>query len=221
MAIGVGLWARRRFFAETSLPMSFAQYPAYMGLLWLGAVGGAFALGTLNLQLADQQAVGRSILGALLGGILVAEVYKTIHGIRGSTGGVFVLPVSVAIAVGRIGCFLGGVDEYTYGTPMSLPWAVDFGDGIGRHPVQLYESFTMAAGALAFLWLLERRPDVAVHRGFYLFAAVYGVQRFLWECFKPYPVVIGSLNVFHLGAVVLTVYALLMLVRRERRYARS
>jgi|SRR5215831_14523795 len=129
--------------------------------------------------------------------------------------------MSVAIAVGRIGCFLGGFDEYTYGTPTSLPWAVDCGDGIGRHPVQLYESFTMAVGALAFLWLLKRRLEVAVHRGFYLFAAVYGVQRFLWEFLKPYPVVIGSLNVFHQGAAVLTVYALLMLVRRERRYARS
>ena len=33
----------------------------------------------------------------------------------------------------------------TYGTPTALPWGVDFGDGVPRHPVQLYEAATMAA----------------------------------------------------------------------------
>ena len=36
--------------------------------------------------------------------------------------------------------------DNTYGTPTSLPWAINFGDGIPRHPTQLYE--------VAFLLLL-------------------------------------------------------------------
>lgn len=219
-AIGLGLWGRRRYFTDSVLPIPAKDYPVYMVILWIGAVVGAFGLGTLNLQLENTVWAGRSILGAIVGGVLVAETYKAIRGIRGSTGALFVLPLSVAIAVGRIGCFLGGLDDHTYGTATTLPWAVDFGDGIGRHPVQLYESFTMAAFALWFLWLLNRHREIAVRRGFYFFAIVYGVERFLWEFLKPYPPVIGPLNIFHLSAAVLAVYAVIMLIRVERQYAR-
>jgi len=34
---------------------------------------------------------------------------------------------------------LTGLSDNTYGTPTNLPWAVNFGDGIPRHPTQLYE----------------------------------------------------------------------------------
>ena len=219
-AIGAGLWTRHRYFAASALPMPAAEYPRYMVIVWVGAVVGAFALGTLNLMLDGQQAAGRSILGAIVGGVLVAELYKSIRGIRGSTGAVFVLPLSVAIAIGRIGCFLGGLDDQTYGSPTTLPWAVDFGDGIGRHPVQLYESITMAAFAAWFFWLLNAHSEIAVRRGFYIFAIFYGVERFLWEFLKPYPPVIGPFNIFHLGAATLAVYAVLMLTRQEKQYAR-
>jgi prolipoprotein diacylglyceryltransferase len=133
---------------------------------------------------------------------------------------VFVLPLSVAIAIGRIGCFLGGLDDHTYGTATTLPWAVDFGDGIGRHPVQLYESITMAVFAAWFFWLLNTHREIAVRCGFYIFAIVYGVERFLWEFLKPYPPVIGPLNIFHLSAAALAIYAVLMLTRQEKQYAR-
>jgi prolipoprotein diacylglyceryltransferase len=219
-AIGVGLWSRRRYFAASALPMTAGEYPRYMVIVWIGAVAGAFALGTLNLMLDGQQAAGRSILGAIVGGVLVAELYKSLRGIRGSTGAVFVLPLSLAIAVGRIGCFFGGLDDHTYGTPTALPWAVDFGDGIGRHPVQLYESITMAVFAAWYFWLLNAHREFAVRRGFYIFAIVYGVERFLWEFLKPYPPVIGPFNIFHLGAAALAVYAVRMLTRQEKQYAR-
>jgi prolipoprotein diacylglyceryltransferase len=58
--------------------------------------------------------------------------------------------------VGRIGCFLTGLADNTYGTPTGLPWGVDFGDRIHRHPTQLYEiAFLMIL--IPLLWhLLER-----------------------------------------------------------------
>ncbi len=52
-------------------------------------------------------------------------------------------------AVGRIGCFLNGC---CYGRPTDLPWGVVFsrlGDGLPRHPTQLYE-----AGFLMVLFFL-------------------------------------------------------------------
>jgi prolipoprotein diacylglyceryltransferase len=195
-AIGAGLWTRHRYFAASTLPMPAGEYPRYMVIVWIGAVAGAFALGTLNLML-DAQRRGRD-LGAIVGGVLVAEASR--FAASRLTGAVFVLPLSVAIAIGRIGCFLGGLDDHTYGTATTLPWAVDFGDGIGHHPVQLYESITMAVFAAWFFWLLNTHREIAVRCGFYIFAIVYGVERFLWEFLKPYPPVIGPLNIFHLSA---------------------
>ena len=210
VAVAAGWWARRRCFASVGSPLSRSDYPVYMPLLWIGAVAGAYGLGTLNLELAAMTGEGRSILGAILGGIVAAEAYKRWRGIRGSTGAVFVLPLALAIAVGRLGCFFAGLEDYTYGTPTALPWGVDFGDGISRHPVQLYESFTMAAFALFFFLWLKRRPDEAARNGFYLFVAVYGAQRFLWEFLKPYPTVVGPFNVFHIAGAAVVAYAAAM-----------
>jgi hypothetical protein len=55
------------------------------------------------------------------------------------------LPLAVGIAIGRVGCFLTGLSDGTFGTPSPLPWAVDFGDGIRRHPTQLYEIVVLAS----------------------------------------------------------------------------
>jgi phosphatidylglycerol---prolipoprotein diacylglyceryl transferase len=209
-ALAVGWWTRRYGLAGVRLPMAGRRYPVYLLVLWLGAVAGAYGLGSLNLALAGMIGEGRSILGAIVGGAIVAEIYKAVFGIRGSTGAVLVLPLAVAIAIGRIGCFLAGLPDYTYGTPSGLPWAVDFGDGIPRHPVQLYESLTMALFALGFFLWLRHRPAEAAGYGFYAFAGFYGLQRFLWEFLKPYPMVLGPLNLFHLAAAALVLYAAAM-----------
>ena len=65
----------------------------------------------------------------------------------------------------------------------SLPWGVDFGDGIHRHPTQLYESIfcLILAGAL---WLRTRSP---YQNGeiFQLMVIAYLSWRFLVEFIKP------------------------------------
>ena len=96
---------------------------------------------------------GKTIVGGLLGGTLAVEMVKVIVGERRSTGDLFVLPLCVGIAVGRIGCFLTGLSDRTYGGPTSLPWGVDFGDGIVRHPTQLYEAVFVLALGLMVLWM--------------------------------------------------------------------
>ncbi len=111
--------------------------PAYAVTLVIGAVLGAYTLGTLNLWLSGVPGIGRSILGALCGAILAIEVYKSATGITGSTGLIFVPGFTVAVMIGRIGCYQTGLPDNTYGTPTTLPWGHDFGDGIPRHPVQL------------------------------------------------------------------------------------
>jgi phosphatidylglycerol:prolipoprotein diacylglycerol transferase len=102
---------------------------------------------------------GKTVVGGLVGGLIAVEATKKFIGVRESTGDLFAVALALGIAIGRIGCFLAGLQDRTYGLPTTLPWGVDFGDGIARHPTQLYE-----AAFLAWLaWHLARasqRPHV-------------------------------------------------------------
>lgn len=186
--------------------------PAYAAALILGAAVGGFGLGTANLMLSGIPEIGRSILGALAGAILAIEIYKARAGIHTSTGLTFVLAFPTSVAIGRIGCFLTGLPDNTYGTPTSLPWGVDFGDAVARHPVQLYESACMAAFLAAAAWLIYRRNPTFLRHGFYLMTATYAAQRFLWEFLKPYAT-LGPLNIFQLVCMCLIAYAAVMITR--------
>ena len=194
--------------------------PGYFIALGLGAIAGALLFGTLNLGLAGRFVPGHSIAGAIAGGVVAVEAYKLVFGIQGSTGAQFVAPLCVGIAVGRLGCFFSGLPDYTYGTPTSLPWGVDFGDGIARHPVQLYESAAMLLFLLVYLRAVARGSALFRDNGFHLFVGWYALQRFAWEFLKPYPTVLGPFNLFHVVCFVLFAYSLFMLGRhRELRQA--
>jgi phosphatidylglycerol---prolipoprotein diacylglyceryl transferase len=88
---------------------------------------------------------GKTIVGALIFGLIAVELMKRYIGVRQSTGDLYAIPLALGIAIGRIGCFLTGLADNTYGTPTTLPWAIDFGDGIPRHPTQLYEIIFLLA----------------------------------------------------------------------------
>lgn len=178
----------------------------YFASLAVGAVAGAWAAGSLNTLQGAAPALSHSIVGALAGAIVGVEIYKRVRGLTGSTGVIFVGAFSLGAVVGRWGCLFAGLVDRTYGTPTTLPWAVDLGDGIGRHPVQVYESLAMALFLAAFLAGLARRAPWAMRRGFYAMCIAYAVQRFAWEFFKPYPPVLGPLNTFHLIAIALALY---------------
>lgn len=94
---------------------------------------------------------GKTIVGALLGGLLGVELTKKMIGVRRSTGDSFVFSVLWGMVIGRVGCFLTGLSDRTYGIATTLPWGIDFGDGIARHPTQLYE-----IGFLLLLFVLLR-----------------------------------------------------------------
>lgn len=188
----------------------------YALVLAFGAIAGAWAAGSLNTALAASPHPSHSILGGLAGGIAAVELWKWAHGISGSTGAIWAGPLALGIAVGRIGCFLTGLADETYGTPTTLPWGVDFGDGVRRHPVQLYESAAMVVFLIAYFVALKRRAPWTRTRAFYVFVLFYAVQRFVWEFLKPYPRVLGPLDVFQLLALVMIGYALLFDARARR-----
>lgn len=186
--------------------LSAIAEPSYFIALGIGALAGAWLFGSLNTMQGAIFAPSHSIAGALAGGIVAVELWKRAHGVRSSTGGALVLPLSVGIAVGRLGCLFAGLPDYTYGIPTSLPWAVDLGDGVGRHPVQLYESLSLAAFAVIYVGARNNGARWAREHAFHAFVIVYAVQRFAWEFLKPYPAVLGPLNVFHLLMLGLAAY---------------
>ena len=142
---------------------------------------------------APQMLGGKTLVGALLGGWIAVELTKMKIGVRSSTGDLFVLPLCAGIAVGRIGCFLSGLPDGTYGTATSLPWGVDFGDGIARHPTALYESAFMILFALV---LSRTAPRFARGQLFNVFMAGYLAFRLVVDAIKPgVPVVLGLTSI--------------------------
>ena len=136
-----------------------------------------------GVQALLQALEGKTVVGALLGGVLGVELTKKLLGVRQATGDVFVLPLIAGMAIGRLGCFLTGLSDRTYGIATDLPWGVDFGDGLARHPTQLYEVLFLGLLALA-LQVLGRRPQ---RNGlvFQIFLAAYLLFRFLVDFLKP------------------------------------
>ena len=216
----LGGWAFYRFGLRRAGFEARAQRElGYWAVLAFAALLGAFWFGTVNLYFSGVEGIGRSAFGAIFGGIVGVELWKTIKGRRGSTGVVYVVPLSIGMILGRIGCQLAGLEDMTYGTPTTLPWAWDFGDGIGRHSSPLDESLAMLAFLAGFLAWFRRAPQAVAASGFYVFVAYYAAQRFLIEFTKPYAEILAGLDVFQIGAMLLFGYALVMLSRRRGKHA--
>lgn len=102
-AVGAFWWTKRKFWEIAAVPIAPREYPICLLLLWFGALGGAYALGTANLALAEISGGARSILGGIFGAVLVAELYKRLRGVSGPAGAVYlVLPLALGAAVGRV-----------------------------------------------------------------------------------------------------------------------
>ncbi|GHV51610.1 hypothetical protein FACS1894181_13700 [Bacteroidia bacterium] len=128
--------------------------------------------------------LNKTMAGGLAGGLIGVELFKKVVGERQSTGDLFTYPLLLGIIIGRFGCFSTGIYEETYGIASSLPWAMDLGDGIYRHPVALYEIIFLAA-----LWIvlkqIQGRYTLQPGALFKLFMVSYFLFRFLLDFIKP------------------------------------
>ncbi|NOS93925.1 MAG: diacylglyceryl transferase [Cyclobacteriaceae bacterium] len=141
----------------------------------------------------------KSIIGGLLGGLIGVELVKKWIGENHSSGDLFTLPLIVAIGIGRVGCFLAGLSDNTYGVETSLPWGIDLGDGIHRHPTNLYE-----IGFLVVLYFsLKKIRAEKLKSGamFKLFMVSYLSFRFLIEFIKPNEFSFLSLSAIQIACI--------------------
>lgn len=128
-------------------------------------------------------AQGKTIVGALLGGVTGVEWTKGQIGVTRSTGDVFVFPLIAGTILGRVGCLMTGLSDRTYGIATTLPWGIDLGDGVPRHPTPLYEILflLLLALALGYGQRLSLRSGVL----FQLYLLSYLSFRFLGDFLKP------------------------------------
>ncbi len=147
----------------------------------------------------------KSILGGLVGGVLSVEIVKKFLGIQKATGDLFVYPIILGMIIGRIGCFSQGVFDGTHGIPTHLPWAMDMGDGVLRHPAQLYEIIF-----LGVIWILIKNFEQRLREGvrFKVFVMSYIIFRFLTEWIKPVNFDFFGLSAVQVACILGCVYYL-------------
>ena len=168
-----------------------------------GFVGGVFGARLPFVFGAESSAVnwladGKTITTGLIGAYLAVEGVKLLLGVRVKTGDSFALPLAAAVAVGRWGCFFNGCCA---GTETALPWGVDFGDGVKRHPTQIYESLFHLGMAVVVGSVMARRL-IPGHR-LQLYLIAYAVYRFATEFDRPEPAVAWGLTFYQWAAAVL------------------
>ncbi len=127
----------------------------------------------------------KTIMGGLFGGLLGVELAKKIIGEKHSSGDLFTLPIIFGIIIGRIGCFLAGIKEFTYGKETDVFLGMDLGDGLLRHPIALYEVVFLV---LLFMGIkeLQKQPNrFKCGTSFKIFMLSYFGFRFFIEFLKP------------------------------------
>ncbi len=114
----------------------------------------------LFLQAADllYYVTGKTIIGGIAGGIVGIEAVKKILGISVWTGDRTLIPLAVAIIIGRIGCFVAGVEDHTVGGPCDYLWCLEQGDGILRHPNSLYEIVFLSLFLIGYRYVKKYQP---------------------------------------------------------------
>ena len=147
----------------------------------------------------------KTVVGGFLGGLVGVELVKKWIGETRSSGDLFVQPILLALIIGRIGCFSMGIYEETYGLPTAMPWGMNLGDGLSRHPVDLYEIIFLILLWIAFI-RIRKKYELRTGAYFRIFMIAYLSFRFLLDIMKPHFNIIGNLSVIQLACVAGLLY---------------
>lgn len=150
---------------------------------------------------------GKTILWALVGGYIGVEVAKWSVHVTTRTGDSFVIPVAIAIAIGRVGCLLYGC---CYGIETDQTWGLQFiaapdGGAVLRHPAQLYEIiFHVSFALIAWAGIARQRPSSLLQGNWmpnYMIA--YATFRFISEYWRPEQRLAIGLTFYQWSAMVI------------------
>lgn len=146
----------------------------------------------------------KTIMGGLFGGLLGVEIAKKIIGEKQSSGDLFVFPIIIGIFIGRIGCFLSGTNEFTYGKETTFFLGMNLGDGLKRHPIALYELVFLV---FLFLFLRQlKKQNLKNGLLFQYFMISYFAFRFCIELLKPNVFFIFGLSSIQILCLICLLY---------------
>jgi phosphatidylglycerol:prolipoprotein diacylglycerol transferase len=127
---------------------------------------------------------GMASHGGIIGVIVVMWLFARARGKSFLQVADFVVPlVPLGLAVGRLGNFINGELWGRPADPGVWPWAMVFpqaGDGVPRHPSQLYQATLEGVLLFVILWIYSRKPRPPGCVGS-AFLIGYGALRFIAE----------------------------------------
>lgn len=154
-------------------PLQYLAHPIEVFYLWQG---------------------GMSFHGGLIGVVLVLLLFARKKKRHLLEIGDFISPlIPLGLAAGRLGNFINGE---LWGRPTTLPWGMVFpqtGDGVARHPSQLYEMGLEGLALFAILWWFARKPR-PLGQISAVFLMGYGIFRFLVEFTRAPDAFLGLLT---------------------------
>lgn len=131
---------------------------------------------------------GRTTVGGLLGGWIAVGLIKRLRPLRGRAGDLFAVPLCMGIAIGRIGCFVAGPADGTYGAATSLPWgsilAMVF-------PAILRSCTRSSSSALSDSSCIAITKNHTPRAAFRIFLVAYLAWRLVIDFLKPQPLIFG------------------------------
>ncbi|AZA81384.1 diacylglyceryl transferase [Chryseobacterium lactis] len=158
-----------------------------------------------------------TIVGGLAFGLLGVELAKKIVGHKESTGDLIVFPLMFAIIIGRVGCFLTGIYEETYGVPTNSIFGMHLGDQYLRHPVALYE-----IGFLIVLWIglqyIQTWKKYPPGFLFQVFMLSYFTFRFFLDFIKPRVEIVGNLGTIQIVCISVIIYYIYIIKNTRSLY---
>ncbi|XMB86784.1 prolipoprotein diacylglyceryl transferase [Mycoplasmatota bacterium WC44] len=150
---------------------------------------------------------GKSIVGGLIGGFIGIYIVKHLLGIKKMRFGNDIAPaVVLAMAIGRIGCFLTGC---CYGVESHIHHlGIDFGDGIYRYPTQLVE---LVFCLLLFGYFIYLKSTRELKPGeLYLTLVIYYLSfRFVIEFIRATPKDVLYLSIYQVVSLLVILFIIL------------
>lgn len=159
----------------------------------------------------------KTIVGGFLFALFSVELLKIKLNIKTSSGDVMTYPILLALIIGRIGCFCEGLGDGTIGKETSLFTAVNFGDGICRHPLPLYEIFFLIS-LWCIIFILDKKLVLANGSKFKLFLIFYFIYRFFIEFLKNNEFTILNLSTIQIICFIGLIYYLPTLIYPKRLF---
>jgi phosphatidylglycerol:prolipoprotein diacylglycerol transferase len=178
---------------------------ALIGSRLLGALEDPHWLHPISWKSAFTAFNSKSIVGGFFGGILGVELVKKIVGEKNRSGDLFVFPILLALLIGRIGCLLTALNDHTAGGPTSLPWGIDYGDGVFRNPLPLYEMI-YAVCMFFILRKLQQKQILVPGALFKLLMVSYFIFRLINETFKDDYIYSWKLSAIQTVCVIALLY---------------